>query len=136
MRVDSVRPRASRRIPAGGMITRRLALGLVLICLSSVLGSCTSFGGFVSDHWPRWAGGIPSDLPPRPGAPGYDEFIAHRQAGNNSAPPAGAAVAANPQATATGNINPQPASAGNAGPRSASTGNPAAADASVVDGGL
>jgi len=36
-------------------------------------------GGFVADHWPHWAGGMPADVPPRPGSPGYAEFIAHGQ---------------------------------------------------------
>jgi hypothetical protein len=41
------------------------------------LASC---GGFVADHWPHWAGGLPDGVPPRAGAPGYAEFIAHGQA--------------------------------------------------------
>ena len=32
----------------------------------------------MSNYWPHWAGGEPSDLPPRPGEPGYEEFIAHK----------------------------------------------------------
>ena len=41
---------------------------------------------------------MPKDVPPRPGAPGYDEFIAHQQrqdaaAGGTAAPGAGAPVA-------------------------------------------
>jgi hypothetical protein len=54
-----------------------------------MLASCSSFSGFVADNWPRWAGGMPADVPPRPGAPGYEEFIA-RQQGHREAPqPAG-----------------------------------------------
>ena len=33
--------------------------------------------------WPHWAGGEPAGLPPRPGQPGYEEFIAHGQRGQN-----------------------------------------------------
>lgn len=51
-----------------------LALGLGLM-----LGSCTSFSDLVSDHWPHFAGGEPGGVPPRPGQPGYAQFIAHGQ---------------------------------------------------------
>lgn len=54
---------------------------MIAICLGLLVGSCSSLSGYVADHWPHWAGGEPEDVPPRPGAPGYDEFIAHRQAG-------------------------------------------------------
>jgi hypothetical protein len=54
---------------------------------SLLLGSCTSFSATVSDHWPTWAGGMPKDVPPRPGAPGYDEFLAHQQARDAAAAP-------------------------------------------------
>jgi hypothetical protein len=61
----------------------------LVVCL--MLASCVSFSNFVSDTWPTWAGGMPKDVPPRPGAPGYDEFIAHQQ-GNNAAPAPGTAA--------------------------------------------
>ena len=61
------------------MIERFITPTMVL-CLGLALGSCSQFSGAVSDHWPHWAGGMSSDVPPRPGAPGYDEFIAHQQA--------------------------------------------------------
>lgn len=91
--------------PAAGTIGRPLALTVVL-CLGAGLGSC---GGFVSDHWPHWAGGEPNDLPPRPGAPGYEEFIAHKPKpdpsaatpetpGNSSAPAASADTSKAPAA--------------------------------------
>jgi hypothetical protein len=60
-----------------GMMTRRILAPLTLLCLGLALGSCSSTSGFVADHWPHWAGGLPADAPPRPGAPGYEEFIAH-----------------------------------------------------------
>jgi hypothetical protein len=59
----------------------------LLVLTSFLLGACASFSGYVSDHWPTWAGGMPKDVPPRPGAPGYEEFIAHQQ-GRNAAPAA------------------------------------------------
>jgi hypothetical protein len=55
-----------------------LAAAAVLgACLA--LGGCSSVAGLVSDSVPTWAGGMPKDVPPRPGAPGYEEFIAHQQ---------------------------------------------------------
>jgi len=56
-----------------------------MLSVGVLLGSCSPFAGFVSDHWPHWAGGMPDDVPPRPGTPGYDDFIAHGQAAKNAA---------------------------------------------------
>jgi hypothetical protein len=73
------------------MIRRLLAPAIVLLlCLG--LGACASFSGFVSDNWPTWAGGMPKDVPPRPGAPGYEEFIAHQQQSQVGGPPPPAAA--------------------------------------------
>jgi len=81
---------------------RRLAL-LGLLGVSLALGGCSSFAGFVADTWPTWAGGMPKDVPPRPGAPGYEEFIAHQRldaaAGGAAAP--GAAPVGTPGTTGT-----------------------------------
>jgi hypothetical protein len=88
---------------AAGMIVKRftkqfLATAIVL-GFGLVLGSCGQFSGYVADHWPHWAGGMPGDVPPRPGAPGYDEFIAHGQ------PDRAAAKSGAPgQQTAAGNV--------------------------------
>jgi hypothetical protein len=60
---------------------------MAVLCLGLMLGSCSSFSGYVADHWPRWAGGMPDDVPPRPGTPGYDEFVAHGQPSNVAARP-------------------------------------------------
>jgi hypothetical protein len=77
---------------------RWLAATAVLgVCLA--LGGCSSVAGFVTDSVPTWAGGMPKDVPPRPGAPGYEEFIAHQQRQDAAA---GAAPAGTPaQAGAT-----------------------------------
>jgi hypothetical protein len=111
-----------------GWLRRRLALA-ALICTCLTLGGCSSFSGYVSDHWPTWAGGLPSDLPPRPGEPGYAEFISHQEAKDQATaasatnkPGATPAVATGPTgavatpaaspaaaAPATGNVNAQPA---------------------------
>jgi hypothetical protein len=76
--------------------TKRLFLLTAPLWLCLGLGACTPFAGVVSDAWPTWAGGEPKDVPPRPGAPGYEEFMAHQQhqdVGPNAAPNAAAAVA-------------------------------------------
>src|SRR5947209_17180343 len=59
------------------MAPRRLIAATTLLGFGLNLASC---GGFVADHWPHWAGGMPADVPPRPGAPGYADFVAHGQA--------------------------------------------------------
>lgn len=99
---------------AAGMIKRLFAATTALLfCVA--LGSCSSFSGFVSDTWPTWAGGMPKDVPPRPGAPGYEEFIA--QQGRNAAPAAASAAtgttgpAANAVAPATPVIDAKPQAA-------------------------
>lgn len=90
-----------------GMIKRFFApMIALLVCLG--LGSCASFSGFVSDHWPTWAGGMPNDIPPRPGAPGYDQFLVH-QSGKDAAAAAPAASA--PSVTSAANASAQPAPA-------------------------
>jgi hypothetical protein len=66
------------------MIPKRLFKTAILLGLALNLASC---GGFVADHWPHWAGGMPADVPPRPGAPGYADFIARGQAKPEQAKP-------------------------------------------------
>jgi hypothetical protein len=74
------------------MIVKRLRVAVPVLCLGLMLASCADF---VADHWPHFAGGEPNGLPPRPGEPGYQQFIAHGQADQNSGsgevqpPPAG-----------------------------------------------
>ena len=96
------------------MSTRFLAAAIVL-GLGLTLGSC---GSFVADRWPHWAGGLPSDAPPRPGAPGYEEFVAHRPVNKDAATPEAAAGQSNAPAAA------------------AVPGNRPADDRSAVEGGL
>jgi hypothetical protein len=92
------------RFAAANMTVKRWIVVTVLVGLGPLLGSCgggaeSGFSGYVADHWPHWAGGMPDDVPPRPGAPGYDEFIAHGQAGQDSTksiPPGGQSVASAP----------------------------------------
>jgi hypothetical protein len=90
------------------MMKRPFAASIVIL-IGLALASCSSFSSFVSDHWPTWAGGMPKDIPPRPGAPGYDEFLVHQQ-GKDVAPPPGAAANANAQGAVPGAQAPNNAS--------------------------
>jgi hypothetical protein len=82
---------------------KRLFAPMMVLSLGLALGSCAQFSGFVSDHWPTWAGGMSNDVPPRPGTPGYDEFIAHQQVKKDATTPAAAAEKTNAQAAPSGN---------------------------------
>ena len=87
------------------MIIKRLGAVGALLCFAAMLGACSPFAGYMADHWPHWAGGLPPDAPPRPGAPGYDEFIAHGEtAPNAQGPESGGAPGAVPTNGATGAI--------------------------------
>jgi hypothetical protein len=99
------------------MILKRYALALIGLCFGFGLGSCTQISGSVSDHWPHWAGGEPGDAPPRPGSPGYQDFIAHRQASTDAAKTAG---------------TPSPAGT----PRQPAAASPASDDTAAARGGL
>ena len=70
------------------MMVKRLTVAMMGLGLGLSLGSCGPVAGFTSDHWPHWAGGLPAGVPPRPGAPGYDDYVAHRQAETEPAKPA------------------------------------------------
>jgi hypothetical protein len=52
---------------------------LALILAGSFLASCTS-GRNVGDYVPVWAGGLPNNVPPRPGTPEYDTFRKNEEA--------------------------------------------------------
>ncbi|HEX8826676.1 MAG TPA: hypothetical protein VF778_01050 [Xanthobacteraceae bacterium] len=64
------------------MTDKRLFTTAIVLGLGLGLANC---GGYVADHWPHWAGGLPADAPPRPGSPGYADFIAHGQADQDAA---------------------------------------------------
>lgn len=80
------------------MTVKRLTAAVTGLCLGVTLSSCGSVSGYVSDHWPHWAGGLPAGVPPRPGDPGYDEFITRQQSEAVGAKPAGAQAKAQPAA--------------------------------------
>jgi hypothetical protein len=96
---------------------RRIAAPAIIVCAALALTSCAGtstedgFSAYVADHWPHWAGGMPSDVPPRPGEPGYREFIAHGQADQDQLPPqaGGANAAAAPVFQTTPGASAQPA---------------------------
>lgn len=71
------------------MIVRRLVAAAFALGLGLMLGSCSPFSNFVSDSWPHFAGGEPGGIPPRPGDPGYAQFIAHGQPSQSANSPAG-----------------------------------------------
>jgi hypothetical protein len=51
---------------------------------------------------------LPAGMPPRPGAPGYDDYVAHRQAETEPAKPAAANATTNaPAAPAPAPTEPQ-----------------------------
>jgi hypothetical protein len=121
---------------------RRLITAVTLLGFGLNLAGC---GGFVADHWPHWAGGMPADVPPRPGSPGYAEFIAHGQPTPEPKQEPGAAVQGSVQQdTVQQSIVQQ----GAAAPLSAAAAPPAAPvraavpdndvpqDSNVVNGGL
>lgn len=85
------------------MTVTRSTAAMMTLCLGFVLGSCSTSTVFVSDHWPHWAGGEPNDVPPRPGTPGYQEFIAHKQTDTEATKPAATGDKPNAQAAASGN---------------------------------
>jgi len=128
---------------AVGMTGRRTAAA-ILLGLSPLLGSCggaseNGFSAYIADHWPHWAGGMPADVPPRPGAPGYNEFIAHGQAGQNAAVPSAPAPTGKPAAA---EAQPAPAALPSAAAAPAvpsapaDNDNPPSDDSSVTKGGL
>ena len=56
---------------------------LALAFAPLVLGGCSSIneriGAGVGDALPQWAGGLPSDVPPRRGTPEYEEYMKERE---------------------------------------------------------
>jgi hypothetical protein len=123
--------------PATRMIVRRLIAAAVVVCAGAVLGSCggvseDGFSAYVADHWPHWAGGMPSDVPPRPGAPGYNQFIAHGQADQDVLPPAAGANAAAVPVKPVFQTAPPAAAASGEQPAPAAPIQPAAQDASAA----
>ena len=61
--------------------TRQLAV-LPAVALPGALGGCstinTSLAG-TGEALPTWLGGMPADVPPRPGTAKYDEFMKEQE---------------------------------------------------------
>jgi hypothetical protein len=117
------------------MNAKRLSKTAILLVLGFNLASC---GSFVADHWPHWAGGMPDDVPPRPGAPGYADFIAHGQVKQEAANPAAPANATPAAAQVAPEQAPAPARPAPvaAQVRAATPQEDLSEDPSVVKGGL
>jgi hypothetical protein len=135
---DGLGYRPSHQTSGSLMAPRRLITAATLLGFGLNLASC---GGFVADHWPHWAGGLPADVPPRPGTPGYADFVAHGQPKPDAKPETKqepAATAADAQSgaqqapVAPGSAAPAPA----ARVRSGAPGDDGLQDSSVVNGGL
>ncbi len=62
---------------------RPLIVLAVATLAGCALGGCGTINeklaSGVSDTLPTWAGGLPSDAPPRPGTAKYDEFMRERE---------------------------------------------------------
>lgn len=65
------------------MTLKRFVAAALVFGAASAMSACSP--STVADMWPHWAGGEPAGLPPRPGQPGYEEFIAHGQPNQNPA---------------------------------------------------
>ena len=63
--------------------SRHLAIFLVVAVLACALSACGTINeklaAGLSDSIPQWAGGLPTDAPPRPGTAKYDEFMRERE---------------------------------------------------------
>jgi hypothetical protein len=53
---------------------------VVLAIAGIVLAACADTNHKLVDLIPQWAGGLPDNVPPRPGTPEYDTWMQQRQA--------------------------------------------------------
>jgi hypothetical protein len=79
----------------------RLAILIASTLLACSLAGCSSVNEKLSagmgDYIPQWAGGLPSDAPPRPGTAQYDEYMKERE--KNRLLPADQRTTAKPDGT-------------------------------------
>ena len=116
------------------MAPRRLITAATLLGFGLNLAGC---GGFVADHWPHWAGGLPADVPPRPGTPGYADFVAHGQSKPDAKQEPAATAAAVQSGAQQAPVAPVSAAPAPAAPiRGSASGDDGFRDSSVVNGGL
>jgi hypothetical protein len=60
----------------------QFAILLAVALPACVLSGCSTVNGYLvetGDRIPLWLGGMPPDVPPRPGSPKYDEFVKERE---------------------------------------------------------
>lgn len=58
-----------------GWVVAGMRSGLAVLAIASVLlSACASTSAVVVDSVPTWLGGLPKDVPPRPGTPEYDAW--------------------------------------------------------------
>jgi hypothetical protein len=106
---DTMRFSSQSKARVSFSMTAKQGIGAAIaVCLVLALGACSPFSGYVADSWPHWAGGEPTGLPPRPGSPGYAEYIAHGQPVQNPEAAIGAAQAP-PAVETTQTVSPAPA---------------------------
>jgi len=116
------------------MAPKRLITAATLLAFGLNLASC---GGFVADHWPHWAGGLPADAPPRPGTTGYAEFVAHGQSKPDASPDQQQSAATAPPVQSGVPQSPvAPAPASPAPVRAPAPDEGTGQDSGVVNGGL
>ena len=63
--------------------SNHIATIVALTLAGFALGGCASINEKLSagmgDYIPKWAGGLPPDVPPRRGTPEYDEYMKERE---------------------------------------------------------
>ena len=63
--------------------TRHLAVLLAVALPACGLSACGTvnekLADGLGDYIPQWAGGLPADVPPRPGTAKYEEFMKERE---------------------------------------------------------
>jgi hypothetical protein len=72
----------------GSRLFALIGLALLLACGLSGCGTINAnLAAGISDTLPQWAGGLPSDAPPRPGSAKYEEFMRERERKRLETPP-------------------------------------------------
>jgi hypothetical protein len=61
----------------------RHSLIIAVALMACGLGGCGTINGHLAngagDYIPQWLGGLPPDVPPRPGTPQYDEYVREKE---------------------------------------------------------
>jgi hypothetical protein len=62
--------------------TRHFVIVVAVMLAACVLSGCSSINTSLAgtgEALPTWLGGMPADVPPRPGTPKYDEFMKEQE---------------------------------------------------------